>query len=510
MRRIFIGTTVALSAIALGVSVLFAAGVVTLPTDGAAYAAAPHRAQVRLDAATTAFTAAPGATYSGIVGSESAELNDFQVTATGDAHGSVVIREIPIEVLRVDGTTYVKGGSAFWKIAVGSDDPSVPSYDTAPLVDQWAAIADDLLGFSVTDLVPRNLGLALHDGADRVPQHPGDASGPASDTPDARGTVVDLPVDIEKSGDVVRAGDVATKIGPTGIPIGVLGRVANDAPTTSRLKVTVMTNAEVLTFYSTVQGLTDPLTRAPLPGVDVPKPIGALTDCGPACSTLTYSFTNSATGGADRGSVTVQQTTNFTVGGASVGSCSRTVVMALNRTGSSTCLITFLPPSGVRRYVVQAKSDFAISAYVEKDVKVIIESLDRGKRIATGKQPGQWYPQPYKINSANRAYDRQITGNTSGFAYVVGGYPFDGIQPDGTLLMTAGPGYDEHVRAGVFDPAWAGTSQLVANARAQKTAAGTAPVRWVFAEENAAAAARKLLTDNKIEGIEVVVVGARG
>lgn len=270
-----------------------------------------------------------------------------------------------------------------------------------------------------------------------------------------------------------------------------------------------MTNSEVLTFYSTVQGLTDPLQRVPMPGVDVPKPVGNLVDCGPGCSSITYTFRNTATGGADRGTVTVVQTSNFSVAGAPAGSCERTIQMTLGGTGTSTCLFTYAPPQG--RYRVRVESDFEVSSQVEKDVKVMIEALDRNKRIATGPRPGQWYPKPFKINAPNRGYDRQITGNSSPFAYAVGGYPFDGIESDGTLLVTAGPGYDAHLLPGdVFDPAWAGTTQLAENAQAQRKAAGQAPIRWVFAEARSAAAARKLIAERKVEGIEVVVIPAAG
>ncbi|GAB11916.1 hypothetical protein GOARA_091_00340 [Gordonia araii NBRC 100433] len=489
---------------------LFGTGILTVPTDGSAMAPAPKRAQERLDTATTSFTAAPGAVYSGPMGSHPANLDGFAVTATGDARGTVAIKGVPAEVLHLDGTTYVKASREFWSMAGGSGGPDSPKLDIDRLANNWAAVGDGLLGFRIGDLIPKNLGLAIQDGDRRIPGELGAPSGPASNTPDARGTVTGLPVNIEqRENNIVEAGTMATAIGPNGGIIGVLGPVGSrgdSTPETSRLKIRVMTNSEVLTFYSTVQGLTDPLKRVPMPGVDVPKPTGSLVQCGPGCHSVTYNFTNSGTGGADRATVSVQQTSNFTVAGAPAGSCQRSVSMPLGGRATSTCLFSYSPPRG--RFTVRVESNFKVSAHVEKDVRVMIESLDRNKKIATGPRPGQWYPKPYKVNAPNRGYDRQITGNTSPFAYMVGGYPFDGIEPDGTLLMTAGPGYDAHVRGDSFDPAWPGTTQLASNAEAQRKAAGEAPVRWVFAEAKAAGAARKLLEQKRIEGIEVVVIPA--
>lgn len=86
-------------------------------------------------------------------------------------------------------------------------------------------------------------------------------------------------------------------------------------------------------------------------------------------------------------------------------------------------------------------------------------------------------------------------------------YTFDGRAPDGTLLMTFGPGYADNIsRDGLLGSDWEGTEVLLENADQQLEAAGSTPVRWVFAEPEAADAVGKTLQSQGVRGITTVAV----
>jgi len=118
-------------------------------------------------------------------------------------------------------------------------------------------------------------------------------------------------------------------------------------------------------------------------------------------------------------------------------------------------------------------------------------------------EPGQWMPVNESMSARALAYQIQI-GGRAGEAYVVNGVKFDSFE-DGMLLDGKGPGYARFVRDGVFRDWWRGADEFVRRAHSQFRAAGPTPIRWLFAEDLAAAATRALFGDAGITWIEIVV-----
>ncbi|MFW0797747.1 hypothetical protein AAFP30_28355 [Gordonia sp. CPCC 205515] len=499
--------------------ILALSGVIPLSTSGQAVASAPTRAQHQLNDATLPMADAPAAQYSGemAVDGRTLAVQDLTVTAAGDVSGKIAVNQQPAEVLELDGTTYVKAGAGFWE-AWNSDGPDNIRRDSTGAAGNWAMVPPGFFGVDLGTLLrPSSFALTSQDQDDRIqPDAPTTPVAAGDQTPDRRGTPTGDPADIrigpmQDDGQTIVAGQNPVRLNPDGTIYGIAGPVRTapaDRPTTSKLKVTLLSNDGVTEFYATVQGLKDPLSKVAAPEVNVPKPVGNLDNCTNTYCLLVYNFSNSMPG-ADRGTVTIVQTSSLTVNGAPAGTCTRTTTMKMNGTGMSQCVFTFADPR-TRTINYHADSNFTISATAEKDVTVIVQSAERGRDVAT-KQPGHWFPVGYKLDPNARRFNQQITGNPSGFAYLVGDVPFDGRETDGTLLMTAAPGYDSHVSAGgVFDPAWPGTAQLLDQAKKAAAAGEGQPVRWVFAEQRSAGAASKLLADNGISGIQVVTVPLAG
>jgi len=115
---------------------------------------------------------------------------------------------------------------------------------------------------------------------------------------------------------------------------------------------------------------------------------------------------------------------------------------------------------------------------------------------------GSWVKVNESMSDRARNYQTQITGR-EGESYIVDGVKFDGVK-NGTYLDAKGPGYAKFVnKNGRFQPWWRGSDSLVSQAERQLAAAHGAPVRWHFAEQKAADAARKLLLQNNIKGITI-------
>ena len=100
--------------------------------------------------------------------------------------------------------------------------------------------------------------------------------------------------------------------------------------------------------------------------------------------------------------------------------------------------------------------------------------------------PGEWGPSKNHGSANARAYELQITGRPEG--YYVNGVEFDGFQ-NGELLDAKGLGY-----ANLIPAEWStAAKQLEDAADRQLEAAGSTPIHWIFAEEEAARAARKII-----------------
>lgn len=128
----------------------------------------------------------------------------------------------------------------------------------------------------------------------------------------------------------------------------------------------------------------------------------------------------------------------------------------------------------------------------------------QGLRIANN-GPGQWARVAENMQERARAFQELVTGVRADAGYLVGGVKFDGFdEAAGVLLEAKGPGYSNFVKDGRFAEFFRGQAQLREQARRQLEAAGGTPIRWVFAEADAAEATRKLLKDAGYGEIEVV------
>lgn len=522
MRKSLIAALAAMAALIVAV-VVAVSGAIPLKSDGQAVASAPTRAENTLNTAVVGMANAPGAEYTGDINTGDLRIGvkDFEVTAAGDAHGLVNLNGQVAEVMQISGSTYVKAGGGFWDSVNDRNaqaDRSVRKESTGA-AGRWALAPEGLFGMDLgKTLRPATFAMTALDTDGRLPAEGQTRPASQSDQgPDRRGeSTVDPtglePGPVEDDGQTIRAGENPIRVNADGSIYGIAGPVRNAAseqPTTTKLLVTLMSNDGVQKFYSTVQGLGNELSKVPAPAINIPKPSGSFTNCTNTYCLLVYNFTNTMPG-ADRGTVRIQQTSNATVNGVPVGTCTRVIEMPMNGNGKSECPFVFANPGNVTIHY-NAQSQFQITAQAEKDVQIIIESAEKGKAIATTDRPGQWTPSVFRLDPNARKFNQKVTGTPSGFSYVVGGFPFDGREPDGTLVMSAAPGYAEHVgRGGTFDQSWPGTGQMVKQATDAARAANGAPLRWVFAEGAAASAARKLLADNNITGVEVVSIPPAG
>ncbi|MCP3103541.1 restriction endonuclease fold toxin 5 domain-containing protein [Myxococcus sp. K15C18031901] len=124
---------------------------------------------------------------------------------------------------------------------------------------------------------------------------------------------------------------------------------------------------------------------------------------------------------------------------------------------------------------------------------------------APQEEPGKWGPANEKMSPRARRYQEQISGHSADEAYWVRGVKFDGFER-GVLLEAKGPGYAKFFE-GLDPKSWfnnSGARSLVAQADRQFRAARGATIRWHVAEESAARAIQKLLSDNDLRGVEVV------
>jgi RHS repeat-associated protein len=123
--------------------------------------------------------------------------------------------------------------------------------------------------------------------------------------------------------------------------------------------------------------------------------------------------------------------------------------------------------------------------------------------VAAESELGEWQVVNESMSDRAAAYQTQITGAPSGWAYNVNGVNFDGISGD-TLLEAKGPGYANFVNDGQFQPWFTGQQGLVNQAWNQIGAAGGAPIQWNIAEQEALPAFQNLFQQNGITGIQLI------
>lgn len=117
--------------------------------------------------------------------------------------------------------------------------------------------------------------------------------------------------------------------------------------------------------------------------------------------------------------------------------------------------------------------------------------------------PGAYARVMESMSARAAIYQSKVTGTLPEVGYIVHGVKFDGFR-GGVLLDAKGHGYANFVKDGKFVSWFNGANALVDQARRQVAAAGGTRIQWHFAEESAANAARALLTNNGVKGIDVI------
>ncbi|MFT4087256.1 MAG: hypothetical protein QM658_08855 [Gordonia sp. (in: high G+C Gram-positive bacteria)] len=500
----------------IGLLVAALLGAFTPKVDGTAAPDESTRLQKKLADIALSLAQAPGAKYTGTItgtGSYRLQVTGLTVTASGDSRGTVELRGETAQVMQIGPLTLVKAGSGFWDLQREDNQPK--GIRVGSVADKWTIAPAGVFGLDLrAALRPQRLGLStitqdtLIGGGDVV----GDATGRGSETPDRRvplgrdltGIAV---LDKDKSEDDkidtrVRAGDMTVGADADGNLVSLRGPLgsgfaSDQTDLSADLKVEIQDADKVSAFYSSLSG--DVRSRSPYAAwqMTVPEPAGDL-DCGGATCTLHYDVANTipgATGG------TVSMSLTGTMTGGATGLCTGSGTMPVNGSGTVRCTT---PYSGGGD--VNSRSTVSLTANATIDQTAVDDAASRGRSYGDA---GQWTAVAPKAADAARKFNAQITGGPSGYVLRIGDVDFDGRESDGTLLLVDGPGYDAHVLAdGSFDAGWAGTAQIVSQAKDAARAAGGKPVRMVFAEQRSGDAARALLAANQVTGVDVVVVPA--
>jgi hypothetical protein len=360
-------------------------------------------------------------------------------------------------------------------------------------------------------LAPPNLAAALA-GDDQFRDM--DARGPATGligTPDVRFLPAGLPAMAAESDTVVVVGDSLrittsddTAITAVSGPIPVGGSETLDVD----LQIQIAGPNEVGRMYDTIGEQSTTLTHVPAPYIrpnfDASGFRLAVAPCSPPVCDYVVTYVAATPGPTGPGSVTVVGNMTLTLNGRPVGgNCAHTVTVPLNGRSETRCPFTVPNEDGT----LKGDVTYVFTTFVDQDRVAFENALKANEQAATAEATGTWQRAGFKDSRRARDYNLQITGVPSTFTYEVNDYAFDGRAPDGTLLMTFAPGYAENIgRDGLLSADWEGTDLLLDNADQQIRAAGSTPIRWVFAEPEAAEAAAKTLQARGLRNIATVSV----
>jgi hypothetical protein len=506
------GAALALALVAL-IVVVVAIFIVPRSMDGSASAPAPILAEKDLSTMAGGLASQPGAKYTGSVSSNRDKINltEIVVSAAGDLSGTIKVGGESAEIIGVAGQTYAKGSAGFWKGQLG-DTPKV-NYEA--VAAGWATLDPSTFPDLGRLLAPANLAGALAgDNQFRDMDAKGSATGLVG-TPDSRFLPTGLPAMVAEENDVVAVGG-ALRITPSGDagvsavsgPIATVGGGSGEGKTVDvDLEVQDVGPTEVGRLYSTIGEQAATLTHVPAPylrpNFDDSGFRLTVSPCSPPVCEYIVSYV-AATPGAGAGSITVVGEMTLTLNGRPIGgTCAHTVTVALNGRAETRCPFTVPNEDGT----LKGDVTYVFTTFVDQDWAVLERTLTANRQAATAESAGTWVRAGFKGDARARDYNTQITGVPSTFTYDVGDYAFDGRAPDGTLLMAFATGYAEYIDSdGLLSNDWDGTETLVADAEKQLEAAGSSPVRWVFAEPEAADAAAETLRTHGIRDIETVSV----
>jgi hypothetical protein len=125
-----------------------------------------------------------------------------------------------------------------------------------------------------------------------------------------------------------------------------------------------------------------------------------------------------------------------------------------------------------------------------------------GGQLAAG-GPGAWGAVTESMSARAAAYQMQIAGHPITEGYIVNGVKFDGLT-NGVLTDAKGY-YAQFIENGQWKPWFTGEQGLLDQAQRQINVAGGTPIRWVFAEAEAASLVERILQSRGYSGIEIVV-----
>ncbi|WP_269149139.1 Tox-REase-5 domain-containing protein [Corallococcus macrosporus] len=118
--------------------------------------------------------------------------------------------------------------------------------------------------------------------------------------------------------------------------------------------------------------------------------------------------------------------------------------------------------------------------------------------------PGRWEAATESMKEPALRYEKQVTGAPEGQIYKVEDVSFDGFN-EGVLLEAKGPGYAKFIPDAAENGGWyQGFRKIVTQAERQFAVANGTPVRWHFAEREAADFVRELFRTEGLGRIRVV------
>ncbi|WP_328707279.1 Tox-REase-5 domain-containing protein [Citreicoccus inhibens] len=128
----------------------------------------------------------------------------------------------------------------------------------------------------------------------------------------------------------------------------------------------------------------------------------------------------------------------------------------------------------------------------------------QGNQEAPSDGPGRWEFARESMEESARRYEKEVTGAPDGQSYVVGDVKFDGYK-DGVLLEAKGPGYAKFIPDAAESGGWfQGFRKIVNQAERQLEVANGTPIRWHFAEREAADFVREIFRTEGLGRIKVV------
>lgn len=494
----------AIVALGVGVLALVAALVVSFVPftgSGSAEPTAAFRAQKSLDEVLFKMAMSPAAKYTGKVGYKydnaggegTVEFEDLIATSSNTAEGTITLGSNQAEYRQIGNNPFISAPGAFWNDLLVADEKL--NLDMAPLDNKWASSRFVGLPRLGTVLGPDNLAAQIGNVEENSEQQLGaELPSPNRGTPDARRWPTSDPP-IEFIGDnKVKIGSWEVTYEPDSKNVThvkgelTVGSATYDIDTSIDLQPADRAQK----VFANQRALVGDLLSVPAPGLwpktpaVSPRLVGQCTTA--ACA---YDFTVNGNTWSDnaRGHFNFGLTLNFSVGdrpaGALGGECKPVVRVDFGQTAVTRCTATNLPANSS----IRPQSAFTYLGFVDTTDTALNKLIDDNEKMTNTEVV---YVRTGNKNPEQAAYNSSVTGLPSYYAVKRGDYLFDGIGTDGSLHVTFGPGYKEHIVGSGFDPSWEGTKVLKDQMKEQLKAADDVEVVY-FTKESETALALRLL-----------------